>query len=183
MTGCLTKMTKTEFTKIIDEFESNRIKVLKEKNALYAPEDDALHNFHVGANIDRSTTCQTIWHYAKKHFVALLDKIENNSWENIDDTFEKIGDIMNYLDFMWVAANEEKAKISMAKEIKKPNEDIGLCRECNNYCPIEYRSCECCGHFDVKECEEPCASCQKNKIFGTEEYKNSPLNWTPRKEK
>lgn len=182
-------MTKTEFAKIIDEFENNRIKVLKEKNALYAPEDDALHNFHVGANIDRSTTCQTIWHYAKKHFVALLDKIENNSWENIDDAFEKLGDIMNYLDFMWAAANEEKAKTERKKNETGDSKTIdyssmGFCTVCYKFCPIEYRGCDCCDNFQLDSNKEPCASCKKTKIIGTKEYENAPLNWKPeRKEK
>lgn len=103
-------MTHERFNQLIDSFENNRIKVLKAKNAKYAPANDALHNFHYGAQLDNSTTCQTIWHYMKKHMVALLDKIERNDWSDIDDVFEKMGDIMNYLDFMWCAANEEYEK-------------------------------------------------------------------------
>lgn len=103
-------MTHERFNQLIDKFENNRIEVLKAKNAKYAPANDALHNFHYGAQLDNSTTCQTIWHYMKKHMVALLDKIERNDWSDIDDVFEKMGDIMNYLDFMWCAANEEYEK-------------------------------------------------------------------------
>lgn len=99
-------MTRERFEQLLDELDASSLETLKAKNAKYSRNDDPLHNFHVGCLLDNSTTAQTIWHYMKKHIVALLDKIENNDWDDLDDTKEKIQDIVNYLRFLWVAANE-----------------------------------------------------------------------------
>lgn len=99
-------MTRERFEQLLDELDASSIETLKAKNAKYSRNNDPLHNFHMGCLLDGSTTAQTIWHYMKKHIVALLDKIENNDWDDLDDTKEKIQDIINYLRFLWVAANE-----------------------------------------------------------------------------
>lgn len=99
-------MTRERFEQLLDELDASSIETLKAKNAKYSRNNDPLHNFHMGCLLDGSTTAQTIWHYMKKHFVALLDKIENDDWDDLDDTKEKIQDIINYLRFLWVAANE-----------------------------------------------------------------------------
>lgn len=99
-------MTRERFEQLLDELDTSSIETLKVKNAKYSRNNDPLHNFHIGCLLDCSTTAQTIWHYMKKHVVALLDKIENNDWDDLDDTKEKIQDIINYLRFLWVAANE-----------------------------------------------------------------------------
>lgn len=176
-------MTKETFNKLVDDLINTASTTLKTKNAKYAPADDALHNFHYGAQLDNSTTAQTIWHYMKKHMVALLDKINRDDWEDLDDAKEKIQDIINYLIFMWCAANESQM-----------NNDIEPCIEYCNCCPeddIEYkctvedRDCGCCKHCDC-ECddngvaiEEPCKSCKNNFVRGTEEFNNAKFNWQP----
>lgn len=99
-------MTRERFEQLLDELDASSIETLKTKNAKYSRNNDPLHNFHMGCLLDNSTTAQTIWHYMKKHVVALLDKIENDDWDDLDDTKEKIQDIINYLRFLWVAANE-----------------------------------------------------------------------------
>ena len=99
-------MTHERFEQLLDELDASSLETLKAKNAKYSRNDDPLHNFHMGCLLDNSTTAQTIWHYMKKHVVALLDKIENDDWDDLDDTKEKIQDIINYLRFLWVAANE-----------------------------------------------------------------------------
>lgn len=99
-------MTRERFEQLLDELDASSIETLKAKNAKYSRNDDPLHNFHMGCLLDNSTTAQTIWHYMKKHVVALLDKIENDDWDDLDDAKEKIQDIINYLRFLWVAANE-----------------------------------------------------------------------------
>ena len=99
-------MTRERFEQLLDELDASSLETLKAKNAKYSRNDDPLHNFHTGCLLDNSTTAQTIWHYMKKHVVALLDKIENDDWDDLDDTKEKIQDIINYLRFLWVAANE-----------------------------------------------------------------------------
>ena len=99
-------MTRERFEQLLDELDASSIETLKTKNAKYSRNNDPLHNFHTGCLLDNSTTAQTIWHYMKKHVVALLDKIENDDWDDLEDTKEKIQDIINYLRFLWVAANE-----------------------------------------------------------------------------
>ena len=99
-------MTRERFEQLLDELDASSLKILKAKNAKYSRNNDPLHNFHTGCLLDNSTTAQTIWHYMKKHVVALLDRIENDDWDDLDDTKEKIQDIINYLRFLWVAANE-----------------------------------------------------------------------------
>ena len=99
-------MTRKRFEHLLDELDASSLETLKAKNAKYSRNNDPLHNFHTGCLLDNSTTAQTIWHYMKKHVVALLDKIENDDWDDLDDTKEKIQDIINYLRFLWVAANE-----------------------------------------------------------------------------
>ena len=99
-------MTRERFEQLLDELDASSLETLKTKNAKYSRNDDPLHNFHIGCLLDNSTTPKTIWHHMKKHVVALLDKIENDDWDDLDDTKEKIQDIINYLRFLWVAANE-----------------------------------------------------------------------------
>lgn len=167
-------MTKERFNELIDELESTSIDTLKSKNAKYAPADDALHNFHAGAEIMGTTTAQCIWGYATKHIVALRDKIINNDWNDMDDVLEKIQDIQNYLRFIWCAANEENENKSVENET--------ICTMCDTNCRIEERSCECCKYRDkcLEELdEEPCASCKYNFVFGTPEYNKAKLKWEP----
>ena len=155
-------MTKEKFNELVDDIINTASTTLKTKNAKYAPADDALHNFHYGAQLDNSTTAQTIWHYMKKHMVALLDKINRDDWEDIDDAKEKIQDIINYLVFIWCAANEN---------YKEPKEE---------YEYDEIRGCENCRYVYIGSEEiEPCAFCKCNFIYGTEEFNDAKFNWQP----
>ena len=83
-------MTHENFNNLVDSLEKIRINTLKTKNAKYAPENDALHNFHAGAEIMGVTVPECIWGYMTKHLVALRDKILRNDWEDKDDALEKI---------------------------------------------------------------------------------------------
>ena len=169
-------MTHEEFNKLVEELESIRIETLKTKNAKYAPADDALHNFHAGAEIMGVTTAQCIWGYATKHIVALRDKILNDNFSDMDDVLEKIQDIQNYLSFIYCAANESQ----MVNDIEPCIEYCNCCPEDNiEYkCTIEDRGCGCCKYFDNGVAiKEPCKSCKANFVQGTEEYKNATDNW------
>ena len=73
-------MTRECFEQLLDELDASSLETLKTKNAKYSRNNDPLHNFHTGCLLDNSTTAQTIWHYMKKHVVALLDKIENDEY-------------------------------------------------------------------------------------------------------
>jgi hypothetical protein len=171
-------MTHENFNNLVDSLEEIRINTLKTKNAKYAPENDALHNFHAGAEIMGVTVPECIWGYATKHIVALRDKILRNDWEDKDDALEKIQDIQNYLTFIWCAINEDKTV-----EINKENTDFDYDFEeniydCNN-CKFDY-----IGENDSDLDEtgmhiiiEPCKSCRNNINKNEPEYRTAPINF------
>lgn len=101
-------MTHMQFEQLIDELEQNRVQTLKEKNARYSSENDALHNFISGAAIMQCTPAQCAWAYATKHIAALRDMIQRDNFNNREDVLEKIQDIQNYLCFIWCIANDKQ---------------------------------------------------------------------------
>lgn len=169
-------MTHENFNTLVDSLEEIRINTLKTKNAKYAPENDALHNFHVGAEIMGTTVPQCIWGYATKHLVSLRDKIMRDDWEDKDDALEKIQDIQNYLTFIWCAINEtknsEKENTSFDYDFIK-NED-----DCHN-CKFNYIGDDK-SHWSEDGQEiiaEPCASCKYNISPLDEKYEMAPNNF------
>ena len=117
-------MTHEDFNKLLDELDGNSLQTLKQKNAKYAPEDDALHNFHAGAEVSGGTTAQACWGYLTKHLVALRDKVQNNDFHDRDDLLEKCQDSINYIRFLWCIGNEEMDKCprGMGAADEAPNE-------------------------------------------------------------
>jgi hypothetical protein len=166
-------MTHENFNKLVDSLEEIRINTLKTKNAKYAPENDALHNFHVGAEIMGTTVPQCIWGYATKHIVALRDKIARNDWADKDDALEKIQDIQNYLTFIWCAINEDKT-IEVNGENTDFDDDIYDCNECKfDYIGDDDSHWNKEGHIII----EPCASCRNNICPSYPEYKTAKINF------
>ena len=158
-------MTSERFEKLIDELETESLKTLKEKNRKYtAQSGDALHNFRVGALVDGTTMPQTIWHYWKKHFISLLDKIEQNNWEDKDDALEKIQDSINYLRFIWCAINDIETN-----EIEEEHN----CEDCVWGFIGNYQN-----NWDEEKqriIKEPCKYCKNNILPDNEKYKDAPL--------
>lgn len=105
-------MNGVKFEGLIDELEKSRVEILKGKNAMYAPENDRLHNFNAGADILGGTPAQACWGYATKHLVALRDKVQRNDFRDLDDLKEKCIDIMNYVTFLWCIGNDEHDKLT-----------------------------------------------------------------------
>lgn len=174
-------MTHENFNNLVDSLEEIRINTLKTKNAKYAPENDALHNFHVGAEIMGTTVPQCIWGYATKHIVSLRDKIMRDDWTDKDDALEKIQDIQNYLTFIWCAINEDKEI-----EVKGENTDFDYdfisedfdCEKCMfSYIGDEDSHWNSLGD---KIIIEPCASCKGNFSPLSKEYETAPLNFVER---
>lgn len=166
-------MTHENFNKLVDSLEEIRINTLKTKNAKYAPENDALHNFHVGAEIMGTTVPQCIWGYATKHIVALRDKIARNDWADKDDALEKIQDIQNYLTFIWCAINEDKT-VEVSGENTDFDDDIYDCNECQfDYIGDDDSHWNENGHIIV----EPCASCRNNICPNDSKYQTAPINF------
>lgn len=171
-------MTHENFNTLVDSLEEIRINTLKTKNAKYAPENDALHNFHVGAEIMGTTVPQCIWGYATKHIVSLRDKIMRDDWADKDDALEKIQDIQNYLTFIWCAINEDKTV-----EVNSENTDFDYdfdddIYDCNE-CQFDFIGDDD-SHWDNKNGRiivEPCASCRNNIPPIDPEYKTAQINF------
>ena len=109
-------MTHEQFTNLVDELETTRVKTLKEKNARYSQPDDALHNFDEGAKIMSCTSAQCAWNYATKHIIALRDMVLTNNFSNREDVLERIQDIQNYLTFIWCISEEERSKLKLCRD-------------------------------------------------------------------
>ena len=170
-------MTHENFNTLVDSLEEIRINTLKTKNAKYAPENDALHNFHAGAEIMGVSVPECIWGYMTKHLVALRDKILRNDWEDKDDALEKIQDIQNYLTFIWCAINEDKT-VKVNKENTNFDydfeESIYDCNECKfDYICDDDLNWDESGHIII----EPCKSCRNNIYPNDPEYQTAPNNF------
>lgn len=163
-------MTHENFNNLVDSLEEIRINTLKTKNAKYAPENDALHNFHAGAEIMGVSVPECIWGYATKHIVALRDKILRNDWEDKDDALEKIQDIQNYLTFIWCAINEENTDFDYDFE-----ENIYGCDKCKfDYIGENDSDWNKTGMYIIIE---PCKSCRHNIRKDDPEYQTAPNNF------
>ena len=102
------KMDREPFNRFLDELDGNSVETLKEKNARYSSNDDALHNFRSGAEIFGGTPAKACWGYASKHMIALRDMIDRNDFSNREDFLEKCQDTINYIRFIWCIGNDEE---------------------------------------------------------------------------
>ena len=177
-------MTHNEFDRLVDELDSESLTTLKAKNAKYAPYEDALRNFHVGASIMGTNTAMCVWGYATKHMASLRDRVQYNNWNDLDDVKEKIQDTINYLRFLWCVANEENGietnKNGNFDTEDDYDEDYFDCLDCK----YDYLIHDDKNWADGKNTMivEPCASCKGNFCQGTEEYENHNLNFVPKDE-
>lgn len=96
------------YDELIKEIKGRSMDTLIEKNALYAPDDDALHNFNVGGVIFGGTAEEALWGYLTKHLVALSDMVEKNDFSNREDFLEKCQDSINYIRFLYCIWNDQK---------------------------------------------------------------------------
>lgn len=178
-------MTTEKFELLLDQLDKTSLNTLKEKNRKYTAESgDALHNFRVGAALDGSTMPQTIWHYWKKHFTSLMDKIQKDDWNDKDDALEKIQDSINYLRFIWCAINDNEPIID---HYTIHTEDTSFDYDFidSNWCCSD---CKYGGIIDDDDCwdekmekiiVEPCANCKGNCLPMSPEYEKAPLNYVP----
>ena len=175
-------LTFDEFDKLLDELDGNSSETLKKKNRMYSGDSgDPLHNFRFGAQVDGSTMAQTAWHYWKKHFVALMDKIEKNDFSNREDTLEKIQDSINYLRFIWCISEEERKNYtsSVPEDIENSSDEDEFhdCCDCKlNYAvPIDNDS-------SIPESYRgtPCYHCKNTYPSYDPKYKNAKYNFVPK---
>lgn len=161
-------MTHKQFERLIDELEEDSLNTLKKKNSKYAPCDDALRNFHVGADIMGVTTGECVWGYATKHISSLRDRIQRNDWNDLEDVKEKIQDTINYLRFLWCVANEEASQINNESQNEEEEEEEE-CDTCKfNFILDEDKNWDEQGNAVIIE---PCVNCKKNYIINTPEWK------------
>ena len=101
-------MDNKSFKELLEELDGNSIKTLTEKNARYSSNDDALHNFRMGADIMGGTPAQACWGYMTKHLTALRDMVQRDDFSNREDFLEKCQDTINYVRFLWCIGNDNK---------------------------------------------------------------------------
>ena len=174
-------LTFDEFDKLLDELDGNSSETLKKKNRMYSGDSgDPLHNFRTGSQVDGSTMAQTAWHYWKKHFVALMDKIEKNDFSNREDTLEKIQDSINYLRFIWCISEEERksCKLCVPEDIENSidEDEFHDCLDCKlSYVePIDND-----GSNPESFRGTPCYHCKNTYASYDSEYKNAKYNFVP----
>ena len=95
------------YNELIKEIKGHSMDTLIEKNALYAPGNDALHNFNIGGVIFGGTAEEALWGYLTKHLVALADMVEKNDFSNYEDFLEKCQDSINYIRFLYCIWNDK----------------------------------------------------------------------------
>lgn len=114
------KMPPERFQELLDELDGNSLQTLKEKNAIYSSDGDALHNFRSGSEVAGGTPAQACWGYMTKHLVALRDMVMKNDFSNREDLLEKCQDTINYVRFLWCIGNDKSNNEN--KNTKKENE-------------------------------------------------------------
>ena len=149
-------MTHEQFKNLLEELDDSGAKTLAEKNARYSSPDDALQNFHEGAEIMGCTTAQACWGYMTKHLSALRKMIWSNDFSNREDVKEKIQDTLNYLRFIWAISEEERNKQSNEKSAQEENNFEEDCRGC--------------AFEDVEVEDFPCSQCRVATISCNEEF-------------
>ncbi len=155
-------MTHKQFKILLEELDGTGTKVLSEKNSKYSTSDDALQNFHEGAEIMGCTTAQACWGYMTKHLSALRKMIWSNDFSNRADVYEKCIDTINYIRFLWAISEEERSKLTENDTLYTEG-DCGDCR---------FRDCD--------STDDTCANCKNNYLYDTKEYREKPLNFKPK---
>ena len=150
-------MTHEHFKNLLEELDGTGAKVLSERNSKYSTSDDALQNFHEGAEIMGCTTAQACWGYMTKHLSALRKMIWSNNFSNREDVYEKCIDTINYIRFLWVISEEER---------NKAKQDSTTKLEC----------CDC-KYADISEFDDPCKSCKGTKVYATPEFNDAQNNF------
>lgn len=105
-----TKLQDLEF----DEIINNRLDEIKNTLSIKAKEyirnNDVLHNFNVAARINNITREKALLGFMTKHYVSLLDiinDIDNNKLPSEIMLNEKIGDILIYLCLLEVSIKDK----------------------------------------------------------------------------
>lgn len=93
-------MSEQEFDNLVEQRIEKIQQTLVVKGKEYRRNNNPLHNFEVAAKMGNTTREKALWGFALKHYVSLIDMMEDISKgklpkEEVID--EKIGDLINYL--------------------------------------------------------------------------------------
>ena len=90
-------MTKKEFDNVVEQRIKKIRTVLKDKQAEYAPGDDAFHNFKEAGRILGTSPEMALMGFMSKHLTSLLDMAKGQQVMTKANIDEKCGDVVNYL--------------------------------------------------------------------------------------
>lgn len=109
------------FKKVLDETLENTKETLGVKAMEYVRNDNAMHNFDVGARITGQSREKVIYGFALKHHISINDirnDLEEGQITTEDIVNEKFGDAINYL-ILEKASILHKIMIYKAKYLNK----------------------------------------------------------------
>lgn len=92
-------MKREVFDKIVEERIIAIRSGLLVKGREYQRNEDVLHNFERGSNISGEVREKLIWNFALKHYISILDMIDDISIGELppkEYVEEKLGDLINY---------------------------------------------------------------------------------------
>lgn len=93
-------MKRKEFEKVLEQRLANITATLLIKGREYSRNDNALHNFEIGARVMNVTRERVLWGFALKHYISImdiLDDLDNSIVPTEAAVDEKFGDLINYL--------------------------------------------------------------------------------------
>lgn len=93
-------MNRKEFEKVLEKRMANITSTLLIKGREYSRNDNALHNFEIGARVMNVTRERILWGFALKHYISImdiLDDLDNSIFPTEATVDEKFGDLINYL--------------------------------------------------------------------------------------
>jgi len=113
-------MKREVFDKIVEDRIISIRSGLLMKGVEYQRDEDVLHNFERGSNITGEIREKIIWNFALKHYISILDMIDdiaNNKIPTTKYVEEKLGDLINY-SILLEAAIKERIKMREIATVK-----------------------------------------------------------------
>ena len=132
-------MTKSFFKTVLRDTLNSIEKTLGVKAMEYVRNDNAMHNFDVGARITGQTREKVLHGFALKHHVSIHDMrndIEAGKLPSKEIVDEKVGDAINYLILEKASILDKIEQNKSCKYVKKEGESCSL----NNSC--KYPNCD-----------------------------------------
>ena len=93
-------MTNEFMDNVINIRVEHTVDILSKKALEYVRNNDRLHNFNVGAELENKTREEVLHSFFLKHYISYLDMLEdikNDKLPKKSYVDEKMGDMINYL--------------------------------------------------------------------------------------